>query len=268
LVRPDFTPSVVLKRTSTARHQAAETQDHAEIQSDARPSGSAEDPGRLAGRVKGLREAELEGVTVVLLGALGPGPWPLARHAEVDAQGRFRFDPVVPGRWRVQAQRANKGNLEKSVTIEAGAEAIVELEFFERYPVFGRALLGSEPVQRARVTFYPVETPWSRAIGVHTDHEGRFRIGSLPAGTYRVEIFWKGKLRLQRELRIEAASAALGFELQLTADPTFREAALLGALSQEAAFWVIWGTQRTFRGRTSSSGYTLSAYSGNLAETP
>jgi hypothetical protein len=71
------------------------------------------------------------------------------------------------------------------------------------YPVHGRVLYQGKPVEKAMVTFIPVQAPADGkkvSANGETDAEGNFTLSTrvpgdgAPAGEYRVTVFWPGPL--------------------------------------------------------------------------
>lgn len=115
------------------------------------------------------------------------------RYTAADAAGGFRFARVPAGRYRIAAAPAPLSGAEAfdpavvgSVTVETSRAARVELHGVAQAPfaaLRGRVLLGGGPFEGARVR---LGGDGGRAAT--TDSEGRFDLGSVSAGIWRVVV--------------------------------------------------------------------------------
>ena len=118
-----------------------------------------------------------------------------------DGEGRFRFDPVPAGKYRMTGEAANyvtaaymahEGYATAIVTGAGVATNSLELRLTPVATISGRVFDGVEPVQRANVMLYR-EDPGSKGkatkqYSAQTDDEGNFEIARLGAGVYYLSV--------------------------------------------------------------------------------
>lgn len=172
--------------------------------------------GAVRGRVAGLTFEQLPGVSVVASRADEDGDPRFfeARDASLDYQGEYRIAGLEPGEWRIAA-RLRSRSAEGRVTVRAGGESRLDLEFPAGESVSGRVTRAGAPLPRASVVLQPLA---GRASGfAQTDSRGAFRIEGLEAGPYRLEILAFGSaLHHRREVELPAAGEIV---VDLTGSP-------------------------------------------------
>jgi protocatechuate 3,4-dioxygenase beta subunit len=150
---------------------------------------------RVAGRVLGDTGDGLDGARVDLVrGAAGPDdPWLADRSQSTTAGagGRFRFDGIEPGRYRVHATL--DGWMEgggEALAVAAGDVAEVELRPSRGSLVHGR-VLGLDRGADGHVVLRADEETGARRHD-RLDHEGRFRFPGMAPGSYRLHVLLEG----------------------------------------------------------------------------
>ncbi|HEX5707332.1 MAG TPA: carboxypeptidase-like regulatory domain-containing protein [Pyrinomonadaceae bacterium] len=175
-------------------------------QSPATPSATPQQtPGTLAGRVAraGGERHGLGGITLLLLpGEYGPR-WKAVARATTDAEGRYRFASVPPGRYNLLpfapafiVEDVPQGwPPGRPVTISPG-ESIEDFDFtLTRGAVItGRVTdADGQPVVEQQIELQPLdERTAARVTSMYrssaTDDRGVYRLFGLPAGRYRVSV--------------------------------------------------------------------------------
>lgn len=157
--------------------------------------------GALAGTVRDPDGTPLSGVHATLLRLDESGSWSSVNSALTGADGRYRFRRQPAGTYRVALDPADDVHLAAfhgGVDLAGATDVALRLgeltTIASSLPV-GAAISGvvtgaaSEPLEDVVVTAYRVE-PGTGATSVvrtaYTTADGEFRIGALPAGTYRV----------------------------------------------------------------------------------
>jgi len=167
---------------------------------------AAEPPGRLAGRVTAEgTNAPIASARVILMPAARPaGPFAPPAQTLTDQEGRFAFERVAPGEYRVDVQKAGYAplsdpfaNNRQTTRVAAGQATEVELHVQKGAAISGRLVDASgEPVADARVMamrrlegrggagmrqWVPAGGP---GAGQQTNDLGEFRVSGLPPGEY------------------------------------------------------------------------------------
>jgi protocatechuate 3,4-dioxygenase beta subunit len=113
-------------------------------------------------------------------------------QALVDASGAFRMEEAPAGRLTVVAEASTPGTNRHSraveVTLAPGAEGQVVLEFAGNV-VSGLVSREGRPVSGASVSF---DGPGLVSTEAHTDLRGRYEVGGLEEGRYRVSVSGDG----------------------------------------------------------------------------
>jgi protocatechuate 3,4-dioxygenase beta subunit len=140
--------------------------------------------GSISGRVLGVELDELARLRVVAGSASEGVQW---RTAVVDYQGRYRIERLAPGAWLVQATLEGDGRrAERRVEVEAGRKAQLDLELEAGLFLSGIVLRDDEPVVAAGIQVLGLDV--ARQGSARSDYLGRFRVGGLAPGRYRVEV--------------------------------------------------------------------------------
>jgi large repetitive protein len=175
----------------------------------------------IAGRVvergsqQGVAEAEL---WVVVQGSRFGGSRP--RDVKTDGEGRFWFNDLDPGSYRVGARKGRLVGMSGTVSV-ALAQRVddVQVEIHPGFVVAGRTLdRAGKPLGDVRVDLFKNEPPMDRPLFAKTGPDGTFRMeGVLPA-EYRLSVRSDGFAPLQQPVRVAADVPNL--ELKLAAEAT------------------------------------------------
>jgi protocatechuate 3,4-dioxygenase beta subunit len=151
--------------------------------------------GVITGHVNGLTAPELEQATVSasVTGSGGGGPLGGggAASSAVDAGGNFRIDAAPSGTVHVSARTGAmfggsiKTAAPKTVELEAGGTAQVDIDFKSSTVISGRVTRNGVPVARAQVSFIPRGGPQTNVSGP-ADSDGHYELNGLEDGTYTV----------------------------------------------------------------------------------
>jgi protocatechuate 3,4-dioxygenase beta subunit len=171
----------------------------------AQASQPVESPGRIAGRVTAEgTNAPVASARVILMSQGRSGPFGPPPQATTDRDGRFAFDRVAPGDYRIEVQKAGYAPLSdpfahnaQTVHVVAGQAADVELHIQKGAAISGRVIDAmGEPVAEVRVMAMrrvperaaPGVPPWIPAMGAgqQTNDLGEFRVSGLPPGEYLI----------------------------------------------------------------------------------
>lgn len=150
--------------------------------------------GSIVGRILGLDFAELSQVQVMADAQLG----------QVRPDGSYRIDHVGPGKQRVMAFTSGRERQAGGqVVLEPGvSEVRLDLEFGEGFTLSGRVLLNGEPLRGENLHLHR-RTGFS-SHWMQSDHEGRFRVEGLEAGSYDLRLHGSGARLHEEELEITA----------------------------------------------------------------
>lgn len=106
---------------------------------------------------------------------------------EVDEQGNFRVDGLIPGEWRVQASVSGGRYASTMVSLdEAGTVAGVIVSLASGFTLTGRVVWREAPPETGRIELTGVTVRHSRSALF--DPRQRFELHDLPAGEYRVTV--------------------------------------------------------------------------------
>ena len=150
--------------------------------------------GVITGRVTGLTEQELQSATVQASGTNGNA------SAPVDSTGSFRIEGAPTGTVRVSARTGQmfgpggKSSPMKSVQVEPGAAATVDLEFKSGTIVRGRVTRDGQPMTNAAVAFIPKSAQAQTTASGQTDSSGYYEVSGLDDATYNVQIVDFGRI--------------------------------------------------------------------------
>lgn len=134
----------------------------------------------IAGRILGLELDELAEVEV------DATEGDRDRAGTVDYDGAYRIVDLAPGDWLVVARlRGGSRQAQARVGLAADAGRVTrDLEFGRGFTFTGRVLHGGEALDGAKVTFTGHDVAVRRQV--ETDLDGRFRVGDLSPGRYRL----------------------------------------------------------------------------------
>ncbi|MEA2236980.1 MAG: large repetitive protein [Thermoanaerobaculia bacterium] len=154
--------------------------------------------GVITGHVNGLTPQELEQTTVSAsvsgggggpFGGGGPGV-----SAAVDGGGNFRLEGAPSGTVRVSARTgamfggSSKSAAPKTVELEPGGTAQVDIDFKSSTVIQGRIMRNNAPVANAQVTFIPRGAKSQTVSSASSDANGHYEVSSLDDGTYSVQV--------------------------------------------------------------------------------
>jgi 5-hydroxyisourate hydrolase-like protein (transthyretin family) len=153
--------------------------------------------GVISGHVNGLTAQELEQTTVTASVSGGGGGGPFGGggvSAPVDSAGNFRMDGAPSGTVRVFARTgamfggASKTAAPKTVELEPGGTAQVDIDFKSSTVIQGRIVRNGAPVAAARITFIPRGAKSQTVSSASADSNGHYEVSSLDDGTYLVQV--------------------------------------------------------------------------------
>ncbi|HEX8153495.1 MAG TPA: carboxypeptidase regulatory-like domain-containing protein [Thermoanaerobaculia bacterium] len=140
----------------------------------------------ITGRVTGLSDNDLQQVAVEARGSEG------SASGVVDAAGNYTIEGAPTGTVRVSAVTmrgfsSRKTTAPKSVQVEPGGRATVDLEFRSDTVVRGRVIRNGKPMANAQVAFWPRGVAGSQS-SVQTDDSGTYSVDGLEDGEYNVQV--------------------------------------------------------------------------------
>lgn len=145
--------------------------------------------GIITGHVLGLTERELPETTVMANGANGNA------NAPVDSNGNFRIEGTPTGTVRVSARTGGpmmgagaKSSPTKSVDVEPGGTATVDLEFKSSTVIRGRVTRNRAPLTGAMVLFMPKSGRATTNSSATTDSSGNYELNGLDDAPYNVQV--------------------------------------------------------------------------------
>jgi hypothetical protein len=227
LEAPPWRATVLAQGFPPLAHEFVESQEPQSVQLGARLQPPPELPriarARLAGSIASKLATVLEGSEVVLTPTSPPETLsaPLPRRAKVAADGRFEFEDLVVGEYKVEVipAWARGGSWPDLARAIDGAEPRVLAHAADAPPLAplsidlaigeatGRLLdIDGEPIEGALLLFAPAADA-SRVFPPETSAaDGTFALRGLPAGDYLLSIR-AGSAAVQKELRIRAGES-------------------------------------------------------------
>jgi protocatechuate 3,4-dioxygenase beta subunit len=151
--------------------------------------------GVITGHVNGLTAQELEQTTVFASGAssggalIGGG----GSTAPVDSGGNFRIEGAPIGTVRVSARTgamfagSSKSAAPKTVELEPGGTAQVDIDFKSSTVIRGRVTRNGAAVPNAQLAFIPRGAKSQTTATTAADGDGRYELSGLDDGTYTVQ---------------------------------------------------------------------------------
>lgn len=118
--------------------------------------------------------------------------------------GTYRIDNLTPGTWMVMGQVPSTSQmLQKSVTLEAGADEVVQdLDFRKGYRLSGWVSQDGEGVAGVQVTLTGMEGGGSFG-SARSDSEGRYVVEGVKASRYRLHAETNSGLAHDEEVEVE-----------------------------------------------------------------
>jgi large repetitive protein len=161
--------------------------------------------GVIEGHLRGLTPAELQSATVQASATDGGNASALA-----DEAGRYRIDGAPAGTVRVSASvRMPAGSVRnapaKSVQLDPGGTANVDLEFAADIVVSGRVTRSGTPLPGVAVAFAPA-SPAQRYARTVADGNGRYEITGIDDGSYTVTVFDTERGSSSKTLTVDGSS--------------------------------------------------------------
>ncbi|MEA2413939.1 MAG: large repetitive protein [Thermoanaerobaculia bacterium] len=147
--------------------------------------------GVITGHVNGLTPKELEQTTVFANAAGGGGM--SGSTAPVDSGGNFRIEGAPSGTVRITARAgamfggSTKSAAPKTVELEPGGTAQVDIDFKSSTVIRGRVTRNGAAVPNAQVMFMPRGAKSQTSASVAADGDGRYELSGLDDGTYTVQ---------------------------------------------------------------------------------
>ncbi|HEV7488618.1 MAG TPA: carboxypeptidase regulatory-like domain-containing protein [Thermoanaerobaculia bacterium] len=148
--------------------------------------------GVITGHVNGLTPQELEQTSVFANAAGGGGPMG-GSTAPVDSGGNFRIEGAPSGTVRISARMggmfggSSKSAAPKTVELEPGGTAQVDIDFKSSTVIRGRVTRNGAAVPNAQVMFMPRGAKSQTSASAAADGDGRYELSGLDDGTYTVQ---------------------------------------------------------------------------------
>ena len=114
--------------------------------------------------------------------------------APVDSAGNFRIDGAPSGTVRVAARTGgimmggSRTAPPKTVELEPGGSAQVDIEFKSDTTIRGRVLRNNQPVAGANINFMPRQGKTQTNASALSDSDGRYELSGLEDGPYNVQV--------------------------------------------------------------------------------
>lgn len=143
--------------------------------------------GTIIGHVTGLTEKELAETTVMASSQNGNA------SSSADNSGNFRIEGAPSGTVRVIARTGGMGgnfksSSPKTIELEAGASAQVDIEFKSNTVIRGRVTRNGQPLSNAMVQFFSRGGRGQGTVAGTTDDQGMYSVTGLEDGTYNVQV--------------------------------------------------------------------------------
>ncbi|WP_164020890.1 carboxypeptidase-like regulatory domain-containing protein [Pyxidicoccus trucidator] len=196
---PDPTASEHTTRSGWARDAGAAAHGERVLEPLSEDASGAdvelEPAGGLHVRVVGARSGrELEGASVQSPAA------PEVRWRE-EGVGHFRTAPLLPGSYALLVRAPGHGAVQRTVTVDVGAETQVEVALQQESVLAGR-ILGPEGLGLEGARIELVGPGRGGAEEVRTGADGRFEVRELAEDTYDLRVERPGYLSVSREVRL------------------------------------------------------------------
>ena len=134
-------------------------------------------------------------------------------YGRTDHRGEFEVRGLEDGTYDLQVQRLGGGQgHQRSVEVQGDTELELDIP---ASTVEGVVLAGGEPLEGASVRIERADGARGFQLPTITDRAGRFRIPSVPAGTYRLRGEAEGHAPGETEVTVEEGLPAAGLEIRL-----------------------------------------------------
>jgi len=151
--------------------------------------------GVITGHINGLTAQELQQATVYANGSgSGGGMFGGAGvTAPVDSSGNYRLEGAPSGTVRISARTgamfggSSKSAAPKTVELEPGGTAQVDIDFKSDTVIRGRITRNGAPVPQAQVLFIPRGGRSQTTASTSSDANGQYELSGLDDGTYTVQ---------------------------------------------------------------------------------
>jgi protocatechuate 3,4-dioxygenase beta subunit len=141
--------------------------------------------GTITGHITGLTTQELSQTNVMAQSPNGNA------SAPVDSAGNFRLEGAPTGTVRVIARTGQmfggKNAPPKTVELEPGGSAQVDIDFKSETVIRGRVTHNGQPVPRANVNFIPRQGKAQTNASSTADDSGNYEVNGLEDGPYNVQ---------------------------------------------------------------------------------
>jgi protocatechuate 3,4-dioxygenase beta subunit len=198
----------------------------------------------ITGRILGVAREDLDRLRLAARSEHGEP----SAGAGLTAEGVYRLSPLIPGTWQVTATLASGLSVTGTVRVEAGEEAVLDLEMPRGIALSGRVLVDGQPLSGAQVSsFLPMGSSrkLARGPGTTTRYDGSFALRGLRPGRLDLGVFARGifhseslDLTADREITIEILTGGLsGHVLSSTGEPVAGAAVSLRGEDDRSGIW-------------------------------
>ena len=169
--------------------------------------------GRITGRVMGLQASEFSQVRVSASSSSS------SSSATPDSSGTFTIEGAPTGTVRVSAAKGmgfgggGQTSEVKTVEVQPGGEAMVDLEFHTDRVVSGRVTRNRVAIEGATVRFTPKNPSVQTRASATTDSSGRYEVRGLDDGEYDVTVFNASRMSAHSETRSVAGSSTIDVDI-------------------------------------------------------
>lgn len=197
----------------------------------------------ITGRILGIAREDLDHLSLAARSEHGE-----ASGSGLSAEGVYRLSPLTPGPWQVTASLPSGLSATGTVRVDAGEEAVLDLEMPRGIDLSGRVLVDGQPLSGAQVSsFRPIGSSrkLSRGPGTTTRYDGSFALRGLRPGRLDLGVFARGIFHTQgldlaadREITIEILTGGLsGYILSSTGEPVAGATVVLRGEDARSGIW-------------------------------
>lgn len=169
--------------------------------------------GRITGRVIGLQASEYAQVRVSAYNSTSNA------NATPDSSGSFTIEGAPTGTVRVSASKgmgfggSGQTTEAKTVELQPGGEAMVDLEFRTDKIVTGRVTHNGAALEGATVRFTPKNPSVQTRANATTDSSGRYEARGLEDGEYDLTVFNASRMSAHSETRSVSNAATIDVDI-------------------------------------------------------